>query len=66
MIPDSLDDGAVVEEDEDHGEEVVEDAHEHDVAPVVQVVTHVVVAAGHQHALDGVATPDACQNALSR
>jgi hypothetical protein len=30
-----LDNGAVVEEDEDHGEQVVEDADEHDVASIV-------------------------------
>ena len=60
MSPDGLHDGAVVEEDEDHWEEIVEDAHKDDVAPVVQIVTHVVVATGHKHALDGIASPDAC------
>jgi len=33
--PDGLDNGAVVEEDKDHGKEVIEEAHEEDVAPVV-------------------------------
>ena len=57
--PDGLDDGAVVEEDQDHGEQVVEDEDEDDVASVVEVVAHVVVAASDQHALNGIATPDA-------
>ncbi len=58
MGPDSLDNGAVVEEDKDHGEEVIEEAYEEDVAPVVQVLTHVVVTAGEQHALCGISTPN--------
>ncbi len=30
-----LDNGAVVEEDEDHGEQVVKDADEHNVASII-------------------------------
>ena len=60
MGPDSLHDGAVVEEDKDQWEQVVEDAHEHDVAPVVEVIAQVVIATGHKQPLDGVPSPETC------
>ena len=58
MSPHGLDDGAVVEEDEHHRQEIVEAEGKDNVTPVVEVVAQVVVAASHKHALDGIAATD--------
>lgn len=58
--PDSLNDGAVVEEGEGHWEKVVESETEENEALVVEVVGEVIVWAGEEHTLGGVSSPDTC------
>ena len=58
MGPDSLNNGAVEEEDDDHGDQVAEEEAEEDVGLVVPVVLQVVIGAGEEHALGGVAAPN--------
>ena len=58
--PHRLHDGAVVEEDQDHWQEVVKEDNKENVAPVVQILAHVVVAAGQEHTLRGVPSPNTC------
>ena len=58
MSPDSLDNGAVEEEDNGHGDQVAEEEAKENVGFVVPVILQVVVRAGEEHALSGVSTPD--------
>ena len=61
VSPDSLDNGAVEEEDESHGQHVAEEESEEHVALGIPGLRQVVVRAGVQQALGGESTPDVQQ-----
>lgn len=61
MSPNSLDNGAVEEEDESHGQHVAEEESEEHVALGIPGLRQVVIRAGVQQTLGGESAPDVQQ-----
>ena len=58
VSPHSLDDGAVVEEDHDQGEQVAEEESKEHIALVVPVILKIIIGASVEQSFSGVSTPD--------